>query len=95
MERLVSLLPSKVGAPLSINSLREDLGVHYQTIVNWIEALKSLYLIFTISHWSRDLKRSLSREAKLYFYDWSVLNDPGFIKSSRGKVFRYELSQRG
>ena len=78
MERLVSLLPSKVGAPLSINSLREDLGVHFQTIVNWIDVLKSLYLIFTISPWSRDLKRSLSKEAKLYFYDWSVLNDPGF-----------------
>jgi uncharacterized protein len=78
MERLVSLLPSKVGAPLSINSLREDLGVHYQTIVNWIEVLKALYLVFTISPWSRDLKRSLSKEAKLYFYDWSVLDDPGF-----------------
>jgi hypothetical protein len=78
VERLVALLPSKVGAPLSVNSLREDLGGHYQTIVNWIEVLKALYMVFTISPWSRDLKRSLSKEAKLYFYDWSVLDDPGF-----------------
>jgi predicted AAA+ superfamily ATPase len=78
MERLVALLPSRVGAPLSINALREDLGGHYQTVVNWIDVLKALYLVFTVSPWSRDIKRSIRKEAKLYFYDWSILDDPGF-----------------
>lgn len=78
VERLVALLPSRVGAPLSVNALREDLGGHYQTVVNWIEVLKGLYLVFTISPWSRDIKRSIRKEAKLYFYDWSILDDPGF-----------------
>jgi predicted AAA+ superfamily ATPase len=77
VERLVALLPARVGAPLSVNSLREDLGGHYQTIVNWIEVLKALFLVFTVSPWSRDIKRSLRKEAKLYFYDWSILDDPG------------------
>jgi predicted AAA+ superfamily ATPase len=78
MEQLVALLPARVGAPLSINSLREDLGGHYQTITNWLEVLKALYLIFTINPWSRDIKRAIRKEAKLYFFDWSVLTDPGY-----------------
>lgn len=77
MEQLVALLPARVGAPLSINSLREDLGGHYQTLANWVEILKALYLIFTISPWSRDIKRALRKEQKLYFFDWSALADPG------------------
>jgi len=44
LEHLIDILPSKVGSPLSINSLREDLGYHHSTLVNWINILKELYL---------------------------------------------------
>ena len=77
LEHLVNLLPSRVGSPLSINSLREDLGVHHGTLVNWIEVLKELYLIFTIRPWHRNILRSIKKEAKLFFFDWSILPDPG------------------
>lgn len=77
LEHLVDLLPSRVGSPLSINSLREDLGVHHGTLVNWIEVLKELYLIFTIRPWHRNILRSIKKEAKLFFFDWSILPDPG------------------
>jgi predicted AAA+ superfamily ATPase len=77
LEHLVDLLPSRVGSPLSINSLREDLGIHHGTLVNWIEVLKELYLIFTIRPWHRNILRSIKKEAKLFFFDWSILPDPG------------------
>ncbi len=48
LEQLIEILPSKVGSPLSINSIREDLGYHHGTIVTWIDILSRLYLIFTI-----------------------------------------------
>jgi predicted AAA+ superfamily ATPase len=77
LEHLVDLLPSRVGSPLSINSLREDLGIHHGTLVNWIEVLKELYLIFTIRPWHLNILRSIKKEAKLFFFDWSILPDPG------------------
>jgi uncharacterized protein len=77
LEHLIEMLPSRVGSPLSINSLREDLGGHHATVLNWIEILKELYLVFTIRPWHRDIKRSIKKEAKLYFFDWSILTDPG------------------
>ena len=77
LEHLIDILPSKVGSPLSINSLREDLGYHHSTLVNWINILKELYLVFSIRPWHRDILRSITKEAKLFFFDWSSLPDRG------------------
>ena len=77
LEQLIEILPSKVGSPLSINSIREDLGYHHGTIVTWIDILSRLYLIFTIPPWHRSLTRAIKKEKKMFFYDWSFLEDPG------------------
>jgi len=77
LEHLVELLPSKVGSPLSVNSMREDLGGHHSTITKWIDVLKEVYLVFTIRPWHRQIQRSLKKEPKLYFFDWSLLPDSG------------------
>jgi len=77
LEHLVELLPSKVGSPLSVNSLREDLNCHHSTVVKWIDILKEVYLVFTIRPWHRQIRRSLKKEPKLYFYDWSLLPEAG------------------
>ncbi len=77
LEHLIDILPSKVGSPLSINSLREDLGYHHSTLVNWINILKELYLVFTIRPWHKNILRSIRKEAKLFFFDWSSLPDQG------------------
>jgi predicted AAA+ superfamily ATPase len=77
LEHLIDILPSKVGSPLSINSLREDLGYHHSTLVNWINIIKELYLVFTIRPWHRNILRSIRKEVKLFFFDWSGLPDQG------------------
>jgi len=77
LEHLIDILPSKVGSPLSINSLREDIGYHHSTLVNWINIIKELYLVFTIRPWHKNILRSIRKEAKLFFFDWSSLPDQG------------------
>ncbi len=77
LEHLMDILPSRVASPLSINSLREDLGYHHSTLVNWINILRELYLVFTIRPWHRNILRSIRKEAKLFFVDWSSLPDHG------------------
>jgi len=34
------------------------------------------YLIFRLSPYSKKIVRSLTKETKAYFYDWTRLNDP-------------------
>ena len=78
LEHLVELLPEKVGSPLSVNSLREYLNAHHSTIVKWIDILKELYLVFTVRPWQGQIRRSIRKEPKLYFLDWSLLPEAGF-----------------
>jgi len=78
IEQIIEILPTKVGSPLSVNALREDTGYHHATIVNWLEILKELYLIFTIRPWQKSIIRSVKKETKLYFLDWSNISDSGY-----------------
>jgi predicted AAA+ superfamily ATPase len=75
VEQLVLMLPERVGSPLSLNSLREDLQVNHATVSNWIEALKKIYLVFSILPWSRYISKAIKRETKVYFYDWTLVSD--------------------
>lgn len=77
LEQLVLMLPERVGSPLSINSLREDLQVNHRTVGNWIEALKKIYLIFSVMPWSRQISKAVRKEAKMYFFDWTMVPDAG------------------
>jgi hypothetical protein len=75
--QLIELLPSKVGSLLSINSIAEDTGSHHATISRWLDILKTIYLIFNLRPWHRNITRSIKKENKLYFYDWSNVPESG------------------
>jgi hypothetical protein len=77
VETLVSLLPERVGSPLSVNALREDLGVNFLTVQGWLEALERLYYLFKIRPYSGRLARTLRREEKVYLYDFTGISQPG------------------
>jgi predicted AAA+ superfamily ATPase len=77
VEQLALLLPERVAAPLSVNALREDLQVGHDTVSNWLEALERLYFAFRIGPWTRRVTRALTKERKLYLWDWSQVADDG------------------
>lgn len=77
LEQLVLLLPERVGSPLSINSLTRDLLVNHKTVSLWLEALKKVYLIFSIMPWTKKISRAIKKESKYYFFDWTMVMDDG------------------
>lgn len=77
VEQLALLLPERVASPLSVNALREDLQVGHDTVSNWLDALERLYFAFRIGPWTRRVTRSLTKERKLYLWDWSQVLDDG------------------
>ncbi len=77
VEDLALLLPERVGSLLSLNSLREDLGVAFDTVKSWIDVLERLYYCYRLRPFSAKLARSLTKEAKLYLWDWTEIADPG------------------
>lgn len=77
VEQLVDLLPERVGSPLSIKSLREDLMVDHKTVERWLTILENLYLCFRIAPFGPPRVRAVKKERKLYLWDWSAVPDSG------------------
>jgi predicted AAA+ superfamily ATPase len=77
LEMLAHLLPERVGSPLSLNSMREDLGVAFETVRTWVGVLDSFYYSFRLSPWTKRIARSLRKEAKLYLWDWAEVDAEG------------------
>ena len=77
VENLVLLLPERIGSPLSINSLREDLNLHFSTVKHWLELLTRVFYGFPISPYTGKLSRMLKKEIKYYLWDWTEIRDEG------------------
>ncbi|MBM4169123.1 MAG: ATP-binding protein [Ignavibacteria bacterium] len=75
IESLADLLPDRIGSPLSINALREDLAVRFETVQNWLAALDRLFYLFSIRPYAGKLARTLRREEKIYLFDFSTISD--------------------
>ncbi len=76
LEMLAALLPGKVGAPFSLNAMREDIEVAHGTLSRWIDWLKELYFLFEIKPYSHRITRSLKKEGKIYMWDYAEVQDP-------------------
>jgi hypothetical protein len=77
IELLVDALPSRVGSPLSVKSLREDLEVAHDTAERWLGILENLYVCFRIAPFGAPRIRAVKKERKLYLWDWSAVPEPG------------------
>ncbi len=76
-EQLVALLPSRIGSPLSVKSLREDLEVDHKTVERWLTILENLYLCFRIMPFGPPKVRAIKKARKLYLWDWSMAPEGG------------------
>jgi predicted AAA+ superfamily ATPase len=77
MEMLAHALPDRVGSPLSIKNLAEDLEIAPKTCKKWIEHLESLYFCYRLLPWGAPKIKAVKKEQKIYLWDWSEIEDPG------------------
>ena len=77
LDLLIDALPSRVGSPLSLKSIREDLEVSHDAVKNWLAIFDKMYLTFRISPFGSPRIRAVKKEQKLYFYDWSYAGTEG------------------
>ncbi|HEY9886600.1 MAG TPA: ATP-binding protein [Vampirovibrionales bacterium] len=69
MKLLLELLRRRVASPISYSSLAQDIGIAPNTVKKYIEILESLFIVFRVSPYSKNIARSLLKEPKLYFFD--------------------------
>ncbi|PWU17545.1 MAG: AAA family ATPase [Bdellovibrio sp.] len=77
LDLLIEALPERVGSPLSLKNLSEDLQVSQPTVGRWIDILDRLYLTFRISPFGAPRIRAVKKEQKIYFWDWTQVENEG------------------
>jgi predicted AAA+ superfamily ATPase len=70
VEALSLLLPSRIGSPLSIESLSRDLEVSFNSVRSWIEVFERFFLCFRLQPWAGKVHRALKKQTKLYLFDY-------------------------
>jgi predicted AAA+ superfamily ATPase len=76
LEHMAHILPSRVGSPFSLNNVRMDLEISHETAKLWLETLHRLYFCYSLKPFVTKLGRSLTKEPKLYLWDWASVEDP-------------------
>jgi len=76
VEILFSILPSKISSPLSLASLARDLQVSFDSIKKWLEIFERFFMVFRISPWTMKISRAITKEKKVYLYDYGGLESP-------------------
>lgn len=77
MRHILQIVPAKISAPLSIDSIRRDVDSTHATIKRYINTLSQLYLIFAIAPYAKKIHRSITKEKKYYFYHHAAVLDEG------------------
>ena len=76
---LIQLLRSRVGQQIVYKNLADDLGVSPQTVKKWIQVLESLFIIFVVYPYTKNIAEAVKKEPKIYFYDIGQVDaDRGF-----------------
>jgi predicted AAA+ superfamily ATPase len=80
IEQLASVfevLPSRVGAPISFDSLARDVQAAPSSVKRWLELFDALYLTFRLPPWTKRVNRAITKEKKLYLFDYATIDEPG------------------
>jgi len=80
IETLIEMLRSRVGSPVSSNSLARDLQKSPNTIQHWLQLLEDLYVIFRVTPYHKNIARALLKEPKFYFYDNGMVQGDDGVK---------------
>lgn len=73
LKLVFELLRKRVGSPISYQSIAEDVAISPHTVKRYIEILESLYIIFRITPFAKNIARSLQKEPKIYFFDTGLV----------------------
>lgn len=79
MELLAEIIRSQVGGQVTYTSFAKKIRKSVESVRRWISILKSFYYCFDVTPWSENVTRSLLKEPKYYLWDWSLVDDEGFL----------------
>ena len=89
LENLLRALAFQVGNEVSYNELSKLVGVDKNTVASYIKLLEMSYVVFSLSSFSRNLRKEIKHNHKIYFYDNGVRN--AIIQNFNPLEFRNDI----
>jgi hypothetical protein len=74
LDRLLKALALQIGQEVSYNELANILQVDKNTVMSYIDLLEKAFIIFKLQPLSRNLRKEISTNRKIYFYDNGIRN---------------------
>lgn len=72
--KLLNALALQLGSEVSYNELAKILGVDRMTVINYIDLLEKVYVIFRLHPFSTNQRNEITAKPKIYFYDNGIRN---------------------
>lgn len=72
--KLLHALALQVGSEVSYNELSKILAVDRSTVINYIDLLEKVYVIFRLHPFSSNQRNEITAKPKIYFYDNGIRN---------------------
>ena len=74
LRRFLQALALQIGSEVSLNELGVLLGVDRATVARYLSLLEQGFVVFHLPPFSRNLRKELGKQRKVYFYDLGVRN---------------------
>ena len=72
--KLLNALALQLGSEVSYNELAKILGVDRMTVINYIDLLEKVYVVFRLHPFSSHQRNEITAKPKIYFYDNGIRN---------------------
>lgn len=101
LEKLLRALALQIGQEVSYNELANLLQVDKATVQSYISMLEKVFVVFRLPPFSRNLRKEISTNRKIYFYDNGIRNgllanfSPLELRQDSGQLWEnFLLSER-
>ena len=101
VEKVLQALAFQVGSEVSFNELGRIVGADNQTIERYIDLLQKVYVVYSLSSFSKNLRNELKKSRKIYFWDNGIRNsliknfNPLSLRNDTGPLWEnYLITER-
>jgi len=90
---LLRMLAFQTGSEVSLSEIGKKIGIDGKTVGRYIDILEKSFVIFSLSGFSRNLRKEIVKKNKYYFYDNGIRNalisnlNPLDIRNDKGQLW--------
>jgi len=74
LKQITKLIAYQIGSPVSINELAKNTSLSSETVERYLDLLEKSFVIFRLSGFASNMRKTIRKQDKFYFYDLGVRN---------------------